>query len=47
MTNHFSTKVYAADVTKLKDKALYKTAYQKVTVERQKKTDNLHFQKDI
>lgn len=41
-----STRIYAADVTELKDEGLYHAAYQKVTSERRKKTDSFRLQKD-
>ena len=41
-----STRIYAANVTALENKALYHEAYYKVTDERRKKTDSLHFLKD-
>ena len=40
------TKIYAADVTELNDRQLYLLAYQKVTKERQKKTDSFRFLND-
>ena len=41
-----STKIYAANVTALSNKALYHAAYGKVTDERRKKTDSFRFQRD-
>lgn len=43
---NISTKIYAADVMKLKNEKLYQAAYQKVTDERRKKTDRMHFPED-
>lgn len=40
------TKIYAANVTELKNQSLYSAAYHKVTDERRKKTDRLSLTKD-
>lgn len=44
--NDISTIIYAANVSELKDEAMYKAAYHKVTDERRKKTDSLRLRKD-
>lgn len=44
--NAIATRIYAADVTELKNEDLFRTAYQTVTKERQKKTDRLRLHQD-
>ena len=41
-----ATKIYAANVTPLKDGALYNAAYYMATEERRKKTDRFRFERD-
>ena len=41
-----STKIYAANVTELRNEALYNLAYNKVTDERRKKTDSFRLKRD-
>ncbi len=43
---NIATKIYAANVTPLKDGALYNAAYYMATEERRKKTDGFRFERD-
>ena len=44
--NHISTRIYTADVTELENENLYMAAYEKITDERKKKTDQFRLPED-